>query len=83
MVATDFCGDVQSLELAKHSVYFNDKKLYFGLIRQKNLLQVDLGVSTMPLDELSWRFNELSSTVAFSYPLSHKTLTGEEPGEQS
>ena len=33
----------------------------------------------MPLGEPQFRFNELSSTVAFSSPLSHKALP-EEPG---
>ena len=36
----------------------------------------------MPLGELYSRFNELSSTVAFSLSLSHEALTGEEPGQQ-
>ena len=58
------------------------KKLHFGLTRPKNLLPLVYGVSHMPWGEFQSRFNELSSTVAFSLPLSHKALTGEEHSQQ-
>ena len=36
----------------------------------------------MPLGELWWRFNVISSTVYLSLSLSNKALTGEDPEQQ-